>query len=68
VVNSQTGKLSTPWEADAGRPTRFIRTRLWGTNLADADMEFCELHNFDSIDLRNMQQKIDEGKLRIVMF
>lgn len=51
---------------DNKRPTRLVRTRLWGTNLNDADIEFCELHNFDHIDLRGMQQKIDEGKLRII--
>lgn len=51
---------------DEGRPTRLMRTRLWGTNLNEADIQFCELHNFDRIELQGMQQKINEGKIRII--
>ena len=51
---------------DQGRPTRLIETRLWGTNLEQAEIEFCELHNFDNISLQNLQQKINEGKLKIL--
>jgi hypothetical protein len=51
---------------DEGRPTRLKGTRLWGTNLKDADIELCELHNFDNIDLQDIQQKISEGKVKIV--
>ncbi len=51
---------------DEGRPTRMTNTRLWGTNLGDADIEFCELHNFDNIDIQSIQQKINEKKLRII--
>jgi len=51
---------------DEGRPTRLIGTRLWGTNFNEANIEFCELHNFDNIDLQSMQQIINEGKLRII--
>jgi len=51
---------------DKGRPTRLLGTRLWGTNLNEANIEFCELHNLDNIDLQSMQQEINEGKLRII--
>lgn len=51
---------------DKGRPTRLMGTRLWGANLNEANLEFCELHNFDNIDLQSMQQIINEGKLRII--
>jgi hypothetical protein len=51
---------------DQGRPTRFKGTRLWGTNLKDADIEFCELQNFDHVDLEKVQHKIHEGKLKII--
>jgi hypothetical protein len=51
---------------DEGRPTRFRSTRLWGTNLKDAAIEFCELHNFDNIDLQSIQDKISEGKIKII--
>ena len=51
---------------DQGRPTRFKSTRLWGTNLNDADIEFCELENFDHIDLERVKDKINAGKLKII--
>lgn len=51
---------------DNGRPTRLTNTRLWGTNLKDADIERCELHNFDNIGLQDVQPKLAEGKLMIV--
>ena len=51
---------------DEGRPTRFIGTRLWGTNLNDSEIEFCELHNFDNINLQSIQNIINEGKLKII--
>ncbi len=51
---------------DEGRATRFMNTRLWGSNLGDAEIEFCDLHNADNIDLQPVQQKINEGKLRIL--
>jgi len=51
---------------DKGRPTCLKNTRLWGTNLKDADLEYCELHNFDNIDLQSVQHKINEGKLKII--
>jgi hypothetical protein len=51
---------------DEGRPTRFKGTRLWGTNLKDADIEFCELDNFDNIDLQGVQNIINHGKLKII--
>lgn len=51
---------------DEGRPTRFKGTRLWGTKLNDANIELCELHNFDNIELEAMQGKINQGKLKII--
>jgi len=52
---------------DEGRPTRLKSTRLWGTNLKDAEIQFCELHNFDNIDLQGVQHKINEAKLKIIL-
>jgi len=52
---------------DEGRPTRLKGTRLWGTNLKDAEIEYCELHNFDNINLQGVQHRIDEGKLKIIL-
>ncbi|MSM40670.1 MAG: hypothetical protein GJT30_13730 [Geobacter sp.] len=51
---------------DQGRPTLVRNTRLWGTNLNEADIEFCELHNFDNIDLSGLEGRITDGKLRII--
>lgn len=51
---------------DKGRPARFLRTRLWGANLQDAEIEFCELHNFDHLDLSSLQASIDKGKLKVL--
>ncbi len=50
---------------DQGRPACLRNTRLWGANLEEAVIEYCELHNFDNIDLRGLQSKINEGKLKI---
>lgn len=51
---------------DNGRPTRLRNTRIWGTNLKDADIEFCELHNFDKVELQILEDKINDRKLRII--
>lgn len=51
---------------DEGRPTHLRNTRIWGTNLKDADIEFCELHNFDNVDLQSLEDRINDGKLRII--
>jgi hypothetical protein len=51
---------------DQGRPSRFRGTRLWGSNLKDADIECCELHIFDKVELPELQEKVNEKKIRII--
>jgi len=51
---------------DNGRPTTFNGTRLWGTNLKDAEIEFCVMDNFDKINLQQVENKIIENKLKII--
>lgn len=51
---------------DNGRPVRFAGTHLWGTNLQDANIEYCELENFDHLNLDALQQSIEQGKIRVL--
>ena len=51
---------------DKGRPTRFVGTRLWGANLKDANVEFCELQKVDEVELSALQRSVDEKKMRIL--
>lgn len=51
---------------DDGTPTRFIGSRLSGINLHEADITYCELQNFDRIDLSMVAEAIAQNKIRIL--
>lgn len=51
---------------DDGKPTRIIGSRLLGINLHEAEIEYCEIQNFDAIDLSKVSGAIAENKIRIL--
>lgn len=64
-VDVNSARMSTS-PSDDGRPTRMIGTRLRGTNLGDADLEYCELQNIDNINLDPLTDKISSNRIRII--
>jgi uncharacterized protein YjbI with pentapeptide repeats len=63
--NFKNAKLNASF-MDQGRPTTFRRTRLWGTNLNEAVIDLCHLHNSDGFDLRPLQPLIDCRKIHLI--
>jgi hypothetical protein len=52
-------------ENDHPRPTRFIETRLYGSNLEKAEVDNGELINNVDFDLDKLRTLIDSKKLKI---
>lgn len=54
---------------DGGRPAQLRGTRIWGANLVEAEMGYCELHRHkeeQGIDLQELRHRFDEKKLKII--
>ena len=63
--NFRNSKLNASF-MDAGRPTTFRNTRLWGNNLHEAIIDACHLHNSDGFDQHLIQPAIESGRIRLI--